>query len=67
MIKTRSIVQCPHCGFKTVEHMPSVRKVMTFCCPACERSCAADDKHCCVFCQYGSVPCPTAQAGKGDD
>lgn len=57
----RSIVQCPHCGFKVTERMPQGKKVRHFQCPACAQVLTADEQQCCIFCRYGSVKCPAAQ------
>ena len=47
-----STVTCPACGTAKAETMPT---------DACQffYDCAGD---CCVFCSYGSVPCPPVQA-----
>ncbi len=59
--RLRSIMQCPHCGFKVTERMPAKMKVLRWQCPACTAMIESPPTACCVFCAYGSVPCPDAQ------
>ncbi len=60
---TRSTLTCPVCGTGTAETMPLDACQFFYDCPACGsllRPLAGD---CCVFCSYGSVPCPPRQQG----
>jgi len=36
-------------------------------CTTCKMLLKPKHGDCCVFCSYGSVPCPPIQEGKGDD
>ncbi|WP_372750034.1 GDCCVxC domain-containing (seleno)protein [Litorivivens sp.] len=56
---SRSVVQCPQCGFKTVERRPAGRGPGLWTCPACASSVRAPQ--CCVFCSYGSLGCRAPQ------
>lgn len=56
-----SIVTCPACGVATEAEMPSERCQFFWECPACDTVLRPEDGDCCVFCSYGSVPCPPVQ------
>ncbi|CAN5690501.1 hypothetical protein BH23GEM9_BH23GEM9_14550 [soil metagenome] len=56
-----SIIECPHCGAKTKEQMPTDACVYFLECPACKALFQPEAGDCCVFCSYGSVPCPPVQ------
>ncbi len=60
-LRLRSILQCPHCGFKVTEQMPVDLRVQAWPCPACGATVTPKPGSCCVFCAWGSVPCPAAQ------
>lgn len=64
-LKLRSIIQCPHCGFKTTERMPVNACIFFYECPACGGIVRPKPGDCCVFCSYGTVGCPPAQQGAG--
>ena len=48
-----SVITCPHCGHAAIERMPS---------NVCRIFYEPKPGDCCVFCSYGSVPCPSVQA-----
>ena len=59
-----SVLVCPECGHAAVETMPSDACVFFYKCEACNavlQPCAGD---CCVFCSYGTVPCPPVQLAR---
>lgn len=60
-IQYRTVVQCPHCGFKVTEKMPMRQKVRVFHCPGCNEYSHVDASQCCVFCQFARTPCPEEQ------
>ncbi len=64
----QSVITCPHCTTATVEVMPTDACRFFYECPSCGARLRPKDRDCCVFCSYGSVPCPpvqAARAGKG--
>ena len=61
-LQLRSILQCPHCGFKVTEKIPLATTVRQWTCPACNK--VSEAKKHCVFCDFGTVPCALAQQGK---
>jgi len=59
----KSVITCPHCGRRTEETMPTNACVFFYDCPQCEARLKPKAGDCCVFCSYGSVPCPPMQTG----
>ena len=59
----QSIITCPECGKCTTETMPSDACLFIYDCPACHARLKPKQGDCCVFCSYGSVPCPPIQLG----
>ena len=65
-LQRESVLTCPRCGRQTAETMPMDACTWYFECPGCGELLRPKDGDCCVFCSYGSVPCPMVQQG-GDD
>jgi hypothetical protein len=57
-----SVITCPSCGHGALERMPNDACVFFFECPACHELVRPKPGDCCVFCSYGSEPCPPRQA-----
>ncbi|MEQ8390948.1 MAG: GDCCVxC domain-containing (seleno)protein [Thalassospira sp.] len=56
-----SVLTCPECGHQARETMPTDACQYFYDCKGCGvvlRPLAGD---CCVFCSYGTVPCPPVQ------
>jgi len=62
-MNTRSLLTCPECGAETAAEMPLDACQYFFDCPACGTLLRPLPGDCCVFCSYGSMPCPPRQAG----
>jgi len=62
-IELTSRMTCPHCGRESVETMPTDSCQFFYRCPQCETVIRPKPGDCCVFCSYGSVPCPPVQRG----
>lgn len=60
-----SELTCPHCGFKSIETMPTDSCLYFHKCGACEALLTPKAGDCCVFCSYGSVKCPPIQEARG--
>lgn len=60
-----SEITCPHCGARRTETMPTDACLYFYECPACGAMLKPKSGDCCVFCSYGSVPCPPVQAAGG--
>ncbi|HYR07148.1 MAG TPA: GDCCVxC domain-containing (seleno)protein [Longimicrobium sp.] len=58
----RSVLTCPYCGTKAEETMPEDACQFFYECGGCGKLLRPKPGDCCVFCSYGSVPCPPVQA-----
>lgn len=56
-----STITCPHCGFSKAETMPTDACQWYYECTRCHTVLRPKTGDCCVFCSYGSVPCPPVQ------
>ena len=61
-----SVLTCPHCGHTKREAMPVDACQFFYECENCKTLLRPRPGDCCVFCSYGSVPCPTVQAQRSD-
>ncbi|HFQ5338069.1 GDCCVxC domain-containing (seleno)protein [Vibrio parahaemolyticus] len=52
---------CPKCGYKSREVMPTDSCLYFYECKGCGELLKPKAGDCCVFCSYGSVPCPPIQ------
>jgi hypothetical protein len=59
-----SILTCPICGFTKEEKMPTNACQYFYECNNCKSMLKPKGTDCCVFCSYGTVPCPPMQADK---
>jgi len=60
-----SKITCPHCGHATTETMPTDACQWFYECKGCGSVLKPKPGECCVYCSWGSVPCPPIQAGSG--
>lgn len=60
-IQRSSTLRCPHCKANMHERMPTGHAVMVFHCLWCNRSVHCGPADHCVFCAFGSYPCPERQ------
>ncbi len=56
-----SVIACPQCGHSKVETMPTDACQWFYECTACGALLRPKPGDCCVYCSYGSVPCPPIQ------
>jgi len=56
-----SVITCPYCGIAKTELMPTDSCLFFYECSGCHQLLRPNIGHCCVFCSYGSVPCPPIQ------
>jgi hypothetical protein len=56
-----SVITCPHCGFAQREAMPTDACRFFYDCRQCGARLRPKHGDCCVFCSFGSVPCPPKQ------
>jgi hypothetical protein len=59
-----SVITCPHCGTAKAEIMPTDACRYLYDCTGCGARLWAKAGDCCVFCSYGTVPCPPIQAAR---
>jgi hypothetical protein len=60
-----SMITCPHCGFQATETMPTNACQYFYDCKGCGVVLKPNAGDCCVFCSFGTVPCPPIQADGG--
>ncbi|AXN34081.1 GDCCVxC domain-containing (seleno)protein [Vibrio coralliilyticus] len=60
-VVTESKLTCPKCGFSSLESMPDNACVYFYECKNCGELLKPLAGDCCVFCSYGTVPCPPIQ------
>ncbi|MBS0336186.1 MAG: hypothetical protein JSS40_05130 [Proteobacteria bacterium] len=60
-----STLTCPHCGYVSTETMPTDACLFFHGCAGCGARLKPKPGDCCVFCSYGSVPCPPVQQERG--
>ena len=60
-----SVLTCPVCEQSTTETMPPDSSAQYYECMECGTLLIPEPGDCCVFCSYGSVPCPPAQRRAG--
>ena len=56
-----SEITCPVCGHKVVELMPEDSCAHFYECKNCKVILKPKKGDCCIFCSYGTVPCPSRQ------
>lgn len=68
-IELVSELTCPHCGHRASETMPTNSCQYFYECQGCGELLKPLQGDCCVYCSYGSVPCPPIQQARlqGDD
>jgi hypothetical protein len=59
----KSVITCPKCGNRVEETMSTNTCLFFYDCPKCGAKLKPKSGDCCVFCSYGSVPCPPIQSG----
>ncbi|MGV3707376.1 MAG: GDCCVxC domain-containing (seleno)protein [Gemmatimonas sp.] len=57
-----SRLTCPFCGFAETLSMSTNACTFYHVCASCQLVLRPKPGHCCVFCSFGTVPCPPVQA-----
>lgn len=57
-----STITCPACGYVKTETMPTDACQWFYACEGCHAVLKPKPGDCCVYCSYGTVPCPPIQA-----
>ena len=60
-----STITCPECGHKETETMPTDACQWFYECKNCGVLLKPLKGDCCVYCSFGTVPCPPIQQGTG--
>jgi len=60
-VMLESTITCPNCGTAKPEIMPTDVCQFFYDCDGCGSLLHPKPGDCCVFCSYGSVPCPPIQ------
>ncbi len=60
----RCVITCPKCGHSADEAMPVDACQYFYECTGCGELLRPKTGDCCVFCSFGTVPCPPVQLGK---
>ncbi len=63
MTEVVSVITCPSCGVAKAEEMPTDACQWFYECSGCYLVLKPKQGDCCVYCSYGTVPCPPIQAG----
>lgn len=63
----QSTITCPYCGIAKTETMPTDACQFFYECTSCGMKLKPKPGDCCVFCSYGSVPCPPIQAERSGE
>jgi hypothetical protein len=56
-----STITCPECNFEKEETMPTDACQYFYECENCKKVLKPKEGDCCVYCSYGTVPCPPIQ------
>lgn len=60
-VELKSTLTCPSCGHESDEIMPTDACQYFWECDSCGTVVKPLDGDCCVYCSYGTVPCPPVQ------
>jgi hypothetical protein len=61
LILLESLITCPQCHFQKMEQMPTDACQFFYQCEECNEVIKPKEGDCCVYCSYGTVPCPPIQ------
>jgi hypothetical protein len=64
MIELRSTITCPACGHQAAEAMPTEFCQYFYDCKGCGAQLKPKAGDCCIFCSFGSAPCPPVQQAR---
>jgi hypothetical protein len=63
-LQLQSMLTCPECGHRALETMAVDACRYFYDCAGCGALLKPAPGDCCVFCSYGSVPCPPVQKAR---
>ncbi|MDB4558680.1 hypothetical protein N9Z87_00380 [Amylibacter sp.] len=62
-VELNSVIKCPECDHESSEQMPTDACQWFYDCSGCGAVLKPKAGDCCVYCSYGTVPCPPIQQG----
>ena len=65
-VELNSQISCPKCGHKETETMPTDSCQWFYECKGCSTILSPINNDCCVYCSYGTIPCPPIQLNTND-
>jgi len=65
-IELKSTITCPKCGHENEEKMPIDACQFFYECKNCKTILKPVEGDCCVYCSFGTIPCPSIQANKNN-
>lgn len=60
-LELQSTITCPQCAEQRTETMPTDACQVLYECQGCQTMLRPHEGDCCVFCSYGTIPCPPIQ------
>lgn len=63
-VEEYSTITCPSCEYESTQIMASDACLYFWQCPNCSKILKPRSGDCCVYCSYGSVPCPPFQSNE---
>lgn len=63
-VQVQSTITCPQCGHRELETMPTDACQFYYECKGCGALLRPNPGECCVFCSFGTVPCPPIQEAR---
>lgn len=66
VVSLESTLTCPQCGHAKRETMPTDACQWFYECEQCHAVLKPKPGDCCVYCSYGTVPCPPIQVQRQD-
>ncbi|MEH6684996.1 MAG: GDCCVxC domain-containing (seleno)protein [Qipengyuania sp.] len=65
-MQLQSTLTCPQCGHQEIETMPTDACWFFYACKGCGMKLKPNAGDCCVFCSFGTVPCPPIQEARAN-
>lgn len=66
-VELRSTLTCLDCGYEQTSTMPTDACQYYYDCKGCGKILKPQRGDCCVYCSYGTVPCPPVQQARRDN
>jgi rubredoxin len=66
-MRIQSTLTCPECGFSRSETMPTDACQFYYECTGCGALLRPKKGDCCVYCSFGTAPCPPVQNARSGD